>query len=278
LAESALLSLTTFHAWTFYGAFLVAMIWESAAPAFSLASSMWRRWMGNITLGALTIGAVALTPLSSIAVAVLCAQSGFGVLNAVAVPEWAGTMVAILALDLVKYGEHYAFHLIPLAWRAHLVHHADPDVDVATALRHHPFEGAVSLAVTLAAVALIGASPIAVVIFEAAHGALDSITHANVRLPAELDRALRWIFVTPGMHRIHHSAAAVETDSNFGTLFSFWDRLFDTYRLAPAGGYERMRLGLDQYRDRKLLGLHWLLILPFLSPDGGVRPRTGEAV
>ena len=144
-------------------------------------------------------------------------------------PRGSPYRLAVLVLDLAIYLQHVLFHHVPVLWRLHRVHHADLDIDVTTGLRFHPLEIILSLLIKLGVVALIGAPAFAVLVFEVLLNATSMFSHSNVRMPAA-ERILRWIVVTPDMHRVHHSIIRAETDSNFGFNFPWWDRLFGTYR------------------------------------------------
>ncbi len=169
----------------------------------------------------------------------------------------------MVALDLVIYGQHVAFHKIPALWRLHRMHHTDLDIDASTGLRFHPLEMALSLGLKLAAVVALGAAPLAAVLFEVILNAVTLFNHGNMRLGKGLDRAIRALIVTPDMHRIHHSALRAETDSNYGFNLSCWDRLFGTYCAMPSKGYDGMTIGLEEFRDPKWLGIAWMLVTPF---------------
>jgi sterol desaturase/sphingolipid hydroxylase (fatty acid hydroxylase superfamily) len=166
-------------------------------------------------------------------------------------------------------------------WRLHRVHHSDLDVDITTGTRFHPFEILISTAIKCAAVAAIGAPAVAVLAFEVVLNATAVFNHANVRLPPGLDGVLRWMVVTPDMHRVHHSIVYNETSSNFGFNLPWWDRLFGTYRAQPAAGHEGMTLGIDAFRTRADLRLDRLLAQPFRGTPGGYaingRPEAGPA-
>jgi sterol desaturase/sphingolipid hydroxylase (fatty acid hydroxylase superfamily) len=166
-------------------------------------------------------------------------------------------------------------------WRLHRVHHSDLDVDITTGTRFHPFEILISTAIKCAAVAAIGAPAVAVLAFEVVLNATAVFNHANVRLPPGLDGVLRWMVVTPDMHRVHHSIVYNETSSNFGFNLPWWDRLFGTYRAQPAAGQEGMTLGIDAFRTRADLRLDRLLAQPFRGTPGGYaingRPEAGPA-
>ncbi len=168
----------------------------------------------------------------------------------------------MLLLDLAIYLQHVLFHALPLLWRLHHVHHADLEFDVTTGLRFHPVEILLSMGIKLAVVFLLGAPAVAVLLFEVLLNATAMFNHSNVRLPPAVDRWLRWIVVTPDMHRVHHSIDPDETNSNFGFNLTGWDHLFGTYRAQPGQGHEGMTIGLAQFRTRRDLWLDQMLIQP----------------
>jgi sterol desaturase/sphingolipid hydroxylase (fatty acid hydroxylase superfamily) len=143
------------------------------------------------------------------------------------------------------------------------MHHTDLDFDVTTALRFHPLEIVLSMLIKLAVVILLGAPSVAVMVFEVILNATAMFNHGNVGLPPWLDQRLRWLLVTPDMHRVHHSVLVEETDSNFGFNLPWWDRLFGTYRDQPREGHTGMTIGLESFRDGRATGLYGLLLQPF---------------
>jgi sterol desaturase/sphingolipid hydroxylase (fatty acid hydroxylase superfamily) len=168
----------------------------------------------------------------------------------------------VVLLDLAIYAQHVTFHAVPILWRLHRMHHADLEFDVTTGLRFHPVEILLSMAIKFAAVIAIGAPPLAVLIFEVTLNATSMFNHANVRLMPRLDRMLRWIVVTPEMHRVHHSIVVRETNSNFGFSLPWWDWLFRTYRAQPVAGHEYMTIGIEAFRDPAELRLDRMLLQP----------------
>jgi len=150
----------------------------------------------------------------------------------------------------------------------HRMHHADLDIDVSTGLRFHPIEILLSMVVKLAVVLALGASALAVLLFEVLLNATSMFNHSNVRMQEGFDGVLRWFIVTPDMHRVHHSILAGETNSNFGFNLPWWDRLFGTYRAQPAAGHEAMTIGIEQFRDPRELGLDRMLLQPFRGEAG----------
>ncbi|HET9700669.1 MAG TPA: sterol desaturase family protein, partial [Burkholderiales bacterium] len=162
------------------------------------------------------------------------------------------------------YLQHVMFHAVPVLWRLHRVHHADPDFDVTTGARFHPIEILLSMLIKLAVIALLGAPAVAVLAFEILLNAAAMFNHANVRLPDGVDRILRWFLVTPDMHRIHHSMEVAEANSNFGFNLPWWDRLFATYREAARLPQERMVIGVQGLTGRvECVLLPGLLVMPF---------------
>lgn len=207
-----------------------------------------------------------LLPTTAVALAMTGEREGWGFLHHVGLPGWLALTVGGLALDLVVYLQHVMVHALPALWRLHRVHHADLHFDVTNGARFHPFEILLSMLVKLAAILVIGPSPEAVVVFEVLLNATAMFHHGNVRLPTALEPWLRWIVVTPDMHRVHHSVEDDETNSNFGFNLPWWDRLFGTYRDQPRGGHESMTTGIHGWRDpRQVDQLPGMLVLPFLD-------------
>jgi len=156
---------------------------------------------------------------------------------------------------------------VPALWRLHRMHHADLDFDVTTGVRFHPVEILLSMGIKLGVIAALGAPAVSVLIFEVLLNATSMFNHGNVRLPGRVDRLLHLLVVTPDMHRVHHSVLPRETNSNFGFNLPWWDRLFGTYRAAPAAGQEAMTIGIEQFRDPRELGLGHMLTQPFRGDD-----------
>ena len=236
---------------------------ELVAPRRQLQVRRWRRWPGNV--GVVVIDTLLLRivfPAAAVGLALVAEANGWGLLNLVAAPQWLAILVAVIVLDLIIYAQHVLFHAVPILWRVHRMHHADLDIDVTTGIRFHPVEILLSMVIKLGAVVALGAPPLGVMIFEVLLNATSMFSHSNIRLPAALDGHLRWILVTPDMHRVHHSIVARETNSNFGFNLPWWDRLFGTYRARPAAGHEAMTIGLPQFRDPAELRLDRMLMQP----------------
>jgi sterol desaturase/sphingolipid hydroxylase (fatty acid hydroxylase superfamily) len=222
-----------------------------------------RRWPSNFGLTALNILALGALPVSGLAVATWAEAEGWGLLNRWTLPLVVSIAAGVLIRTFVSDLIHVAMHRLPWLWRVHRVHHTDTALDVSSTVRFHPLEFAVALPPVLVAIAIFGISPAALVLYEILDAGMAVWTHANLRLPRRIDSALRWFLVTPDMHRIHHSAIQRETDSNYGVIFPWWDRLCGTYRAEPAGGHARMTLGLTECQDERSSRIVWLLGLPF---------------
>ena len=247
----------------FLGVMLAMMVWELVAPKRRLEIPRLLRWSNNFALIALDTVVLRLAfPLLAVGMAQVAQVRGWGLLNLADWPAWLEFAIALLLLDFAIYGQHVLFHKLPIFWRFHRMHHADLDFDVTTGIRFHPFEIAVSMAIKLALVLMIGPSAFAVVVFEVVLNATSLFNHGNVSL-GRFDALVRRLIVTPDMHRVHHSAIREEHDSNFGFNLSLWDRLCGTYRAQPAAGHEGMTIGLDRFRSPRELWLDRLLLQPF---------------
>ncbi len=248
----------------FLGVFAIMAGWEVLAPRRGRSVSRWVRWPNNLGIVAVnTLLLRVLVPTAAVGLALTGEARGWGLLNAFALPYWLSVVLAVVLLDLAIYLQHVMFHAVPALWRLHRMHHADLDFDVTTGARFHPIEILLSMVLKLGVVAALGAPALAVLVFEVLLNATAMFNHANARLPERLDRVLRWIVVTPDMHRVHHSVVPRETNSNFGFNLPWWDRLLGTYRAQPAAGHTAMTIGLEQFRDQGDLRLDRMLVQPF---------------
>ena len=255
----------------FFGMLILMNLWETALPCRRYAPSL-VRWFSN--LGLLVLGTTilrAVFPLAAVGMAAMVEEHQWGLLNVVPLAHGQTLVLSIVILDFTTYVQHVLFHVWPLLWRVHKVHHADRGFDVTTGLRFHPLEILLSTVSKIAIIVLLGAPAMAVLIFEVVLNATSMFNHGNVQLPKPVDRILRLLVVTPDMHRIHHSAMVQETNSNFGFNIPWWDHLFGTYRPRPSVSPQEMTIGLGEYqKDQRVEQLPWMLMLPFdgRSDDG----------
>jgi sterol desaturase/sphingolipid hydroxylase (fatty acid hydroxylase superfamily) len=263
LTNEPLIRLTVFA-----GIFAAMAAWEILAPRRDQRLGRGRRWPGNIGIVALDAILVRLVfPTSAVGLALVAEVRGWGLFHALNLPAWVSVLLAVAALDLAIYLQHVLFHAVPALWRLHRMHHADLEIDVTTGARFHPIEILLSMGLKLGVVAALGAPAVAVLAFEVLLNATSIFNHSNVRMPAGLDRVLRWVVVTPDMHRVHHSIVVRETNSNFGFNVPWWDRLFGTYRDQPAAGHEAMTIGIEQFREPAEQRLDRMLTQPFRDDD-----------
>lgn len=264
-AEHVLVLYSQVVAWVYLCAWGSMAVWEWFAPKRTLERSLRRRWLSH---GALFVGGVTfvnlLLPMTCVAAGVWAAEQGWGLAHAWSLPTWAVFVLAFLVLDLTRYSAHYLQHRLPWLWRLHRVHHTDHDVDFTTSVRFHPLELLYITVLNVAVIVALGLPALAIVLYEAVAFFVNTFNHGNVRMGARADRVLRWVLVTPDMHRIHHSARGGEYNANLGALLPWWDRLFGTYVHASADEQGTMALGLDAYADARHDSLHWLLINPAL--------------
>jgi sterol desaturase/sphingolipid hydroxylase (fatty acid hydroxylase superfamily) len=247
------------------GGFIVLLLAESVWPFKRLEESRWRRYAINLFIG----GSNALLLSVLLGSLVISSYHSFelhrlGVLHRFGIGSWWNILLTIIVLDGMTYGWHRAYHGVPVMWRMHRVHHSDQGVDVTTSGRFHLTEMVLSAVFRLGVIALWGASVTSVVIFEIVFGLLNQLEHANLHIPEPLETWLRSIFVTPDMHRIHHSQAREHTNSNYSTIFSWWDRLFGTYRFGA--DQQTLTLGLPEHRQPQDVTFGKVLAMPFGPP------------
>ena len=240
---------------------------EIVAPRRPLSVPRRSRWPSNLAIVLLnTLLVRALLPVTAVSMAMLAEERGWGVFHASGpLPAWLVIPAAVVLLDLAIYLQHVLFHAVPILWRLHRMHHADLDVDVTTGARFHPLEIVLSMLLKFGVIVGLGAPPLGVLVFELLLSTGSLFSHGNLRLPLRVDGILRWIVVTPDMHRVHHSVVPEETNRNFGFTLSWWDRIGGTYRAQPAAGHAQMLLGIAQFRDVSDLRLDRLLLQPVLD-------------
>ena len=250
----------------FIGVFIILAVYENIAPIRALVRSRSVRWYSNLGIAALNnIIVNIIFPLMPIALAVIAKERGWGIFNILNAPPELVILISVLILDLVIYFQHILFHLVPVLWRFHRMHHTDQDFDVTTGIRFHPVEIILSMAIKIAVVVLFGIPALAILIFEILLNITSMFNHANIRIPIAFDKVLRIFIVTPDMHRVHHSILPFENNKNFGFNLPWWDYLFGTYLAQPKLSHEKMDIGIDKFRNPQDLHLHRMLIQPIIS-------------
>lgn len=246
------------------GIFFIMVGWEFFSPRRSQHLSRKQRWPINLGLAALNLLIMRLS-VGGIAYlsAVNASEHQWGLLHSLAVPQWLAVIATLLVLDFAIYCQHIVSHRWPLLWRLHQVHHTDLEFDATTAVRFHPLEIVISMLYKVLCIYLLGAEPHAVIAFEIILNGAATFNHSNVRIAPAVDKALRYLLVTPDMHRIHHSSLRAEIDSNYGFSISCWDRLCKTYVAEPEQPQTSLTLGLAAFRQQQQLGFIQLLLLPF---------------
>lgn len=249
-------------------------IWESALPLFRFEYRKWPHALVNFFFTVTTI-------VVNFALAFLLLRASqwaigreIGLLFVLpAMPLVLSTLIGLLVLDLISaWLAHWVSHKTPPLWKLHLVHHSDTHVDTTTANRHHPGESVVRFAFTALAVVIVGAPLWMVFLYQAMSVVLSQFNHANISIPAGLDRAMSWVIVSPNMHKVHHHYVLPHTDSNYGNIFSVWDRLFGTFRTIEPS---RLVYGIDTHmapEHHETIGA--LMAMPFRPKPQPTQPPT----
>ena len=225
-------------------------ILEGIVPLFSVRYKKWRHALPNLFFTLTTI--IVNFPLAFLLLKTSdwTIQNDFGIINWLPeMPLWLYVLLGIMLLDLIgAYTAHLVEHKVKPLWMVHLVHHSDHNVDTTTANRHHPLESLIRYLFTLLGVLIVGAPVGIIMLYQSVSVVLSQFNHANISLPRGVDKALSWIIVSPDMHKVHHHFVLPYTDSNYGNIFSIWDRMFGTYmELEP----EKITYGVDTFPDEK---------------------------
>ena len=263
-------------------ALFVAVIAEVVLQRRSETETTRLRWLNNISLTLINQASV---NVLSLAVTILIAWWGseaeIGLLRQSGVGFWPMLLLAIFTFELISYWFHRALHAFPILWRLHAVHHSDTEVDFTTTYRNHPLELYINAPLTIPIILMLGFPVAVVTAYQLLKTSINIFAHSNVRLPAGLDRALRFVVITPDFHRLHHCSEKVYTDSNFSAAFPIYDYVFGTAKSRPYDEQETMELGLDYFRDPVDGRLDRLLLMPFVwrSREGArasARPVPAE--
>lgn len=244
----------------------ITLFWliESAAPLFEFKYKKWSHAGVNIFFTLTTIIVNFALAFILLLASDWAVEHQFGLLQWVPMPTWTLAIAGMLLLDLIgAYLPHWVEHRVPLLWRFHLVHHTDQEVDTTTANRHHPGESVIRFAFTTLGVLIIGAPMWLVFLYQSMSVVLSQFNHANINIPLALDKALRTVIVTPNMHRVHHHYKLPYTDTNFGNIFSFWDRLFGTYAVVDN---RKLKYGVDTFMaPEEHQNISTMLQIPFME-------------
>jgi sterol desaturase/sphingolipid hydroxylase (fatty acid hydroxylase superfamily) len=209
-------------------------------------------------------------------------SSGWGLLPMMNLPWIVAATIGVLALDFSFYLAHVTMHKVPVLWRFHRVHHSDLAVDVTTTIRQHPGESVIRYAFMMVAAVALGVSPGVFAVYRLWSAINGLFEHANVRMPRRLDSLLSLVVTTPNMHKVHHSRSAAETDSNYGNIVSFFDRLFRTF--TPSHRGLNITYGLEGFDDPARQSTVGLLALPFVddavsgTSDVNAGPGQGDCL
>ena len=254
----------------FLGGFSLLALWEWIRPKRELTQDKIKRWLNNVGLVVCsTIAVRVIVPTAAIGMAYIVEQEHLGIINHFDFPLWIKIIITFILLDLSIYFQHVFFHVIPILWRFHRVHHSDLDCDVSTGVRFHPVEILLSILIKISIITMLGAPILAVIIFEMILNLMSMFTHSNINLNKNIEKILRWFIVTPDMHRVHHSTRENETNSNFCFHISLWDRIFGTYIAEPEAGHTNMIIGLDHFREPNWQSFKGLMHMPFSSEVRG---------
>lgn len=245
----------------FIALLIILAIAQWRFPRRSPLQSVAKRWLTNFSLVVVDTLVVRflLGSLLPVSIAFWAEEHSIGLLNLWSIPNGISVVLSIIALDGLIYWQHRLFHQSSWLWRLHRIHHYDQDYDLSTALRFHPIEIILSVFIKNIAIVLLGTPAIAVLIFEALLNGMALFNHANIALPIKLDQKLRLLFVTPDMHRVHHSTETNEMHQNFGFNLSIWDRLFHSYVAQPKLGHTEMNIGQPESPTLPTNNLGWLL-------------------
>jgi len=252
----------------FITALALFWVWERISCWRTTLSFGVKRWVNHLMLvGTSTLMLRLLFPVLAMDFARVAEENQLGLLRDVDLPFGWIIFLSVLGLDLAIYIQHRMMHRYSLLWRLHKVHHIDTELDVTTGVRFHPFEAVFSMAFKCLAIGFIGAPVLAVFIFEIVLSVMSLFTHTNIHLNRTLETILRWVWVTPVMHRVHHSDIREDLNTNFGFCLSIWDRMCGTYQET------RIVFGVEGYRNPKYQKFLSMLWLPF---ERRIKPKTGQ--
>jgi sterol desaturase/sphingolipid hydroxylase (fatty acid hydroxylase superfamily) len=241
---------------------LLLWIIEGFIPRFRFSNNRYRHAGTNVfftvTTAVVNVGFAFLVVKAS----EWTGRTQFGLLYWLGVPAWLHFILALLMLDFLgAYLIHLVQHKVGWMWHFHKIHHIDTNIDVTTALRHHPVESVFRVVALIVAIISMGIPIWMVMLYQSLSALMSQFNHANIKLPGWLDKSLSWIIVSPDMHKVHHSRYQPETDSNYANIFSIWDRICGTF--VTVADTARIRYGLDEYQDARYQEIGPLLKVPW---------------
>lgn len=248
---------------------LLFSLWELGKPFFPYPKSHWKRRVANLVVAGFN-GGMGLAFFSALTFWVMDFRPGWGLLPALQLAPWATLTLSLLALDLWMYIWHLLNHRVRFLWRFHKAHHSDTEMDATTALRFHPVEIVLSYLIRLPVFFVLGLSPLHLLVYDLILTGFTMFSHANISVGSPLDRGLRLVFVTPYMHKVHHSTSRREYNSNYSSVLSVWDRIFKSYTHHPLP--QNIKLGLPRYRHPSWQDVPGIIASGFMAdPNGSAR-------
>lgn len=251
----------------FFTLFAVLALVEMVAPTRPRLPEPKKRWVTNLAFTTVNILVLSFLPVTFFGAAIWAQARGYGLLNLISLPFGVLTLATLLTRGFISFFTHYLMHKVSFLWRLHRVHHLDTELDITSTVRFHPLEFVVALVPGVALVVAVGMSPWVLLLYEILDAGVTLFSHANIRLPRGVDRVLRYVIVTPNLHRVHHSSWQPETDSNFSAVFPIWDVICGTFRTETRMPQATMELGLEAVRDERTDRFFWLLGSPFFRRE-----------
>jgi len=257
------------------GGLTIFSLIESAVPLLSLSYNRWKHAWVNMFFTLTTILVNFFLAFLILLTSDYVVSSGIGLLQWVTMPLWLQLIVGLLLLDLIgAYAAHWVEHHVKWMWQFHLIHHTDMDLDASSANRHHPGESVIRFLFTLMAVIVVGAPVWMVLLYQALSVTLSQFNHSNISMPKWLDLAISWLVVTPDMHRVHHHYRQPYSDSNYGNIFSLWDKIFRTYQKVDN---HKLVYGLDTHMEKENVNkIGYLLKAPFAGYRSEIKYNDKE--
>lgn len=251
----------------FLASLAIVLVWERLSARRQDRADLGPRWRANFTLMVINMAVVYVVfPVGAVGVALLAQNAGWGLFNQVQASPIIVAITSVLVMDLWNYVQHYLMHRYRILWMIHRVHHADPACDATSSLRFHPFETIFSFLTDLVIIAAIGVPAVYVVLYRLARMVVSTLVHGNILIPLGIDRLMRYVLVTPDVHRVHHSRDMREHNSNFSGGLIWWDMLFGTYIEQPESGHRNMEIGLPGFAYERATSLKSVLLEPFREP------------